>query len=860
MGDAGALLERSEELDRLRKYCERAACGAGLAVVAEGAAGIGKTSVLAATREIASEGGLSVHSARAGRLEHDLPWNLVRQLFAGVITGDARARAGLLKGAAALSKPALGLDPNPEIDEAGTLHGLYWLTTALAARKPLLLAVDDAHGGDSSSLRYLSYLAERVADLPVLLTITIRTGEPQPERLRALLAAVETERVVLRPLSDRASATLTRSRLGASAAEEFCSACHGVTGGNPFLLKELLGQLERDGLDPTAEHAPEVARVTPEVVGRAVLTRLSALSAGAHDLARAAVLIGDPAELWEAAALAGLDEPEAVRAADALVAAEILAPEAPLQFVHPLGARDDLHRDPVQPAGRRPPARRAGARGPGRGPEADRGPAAPERAIGRRVGGRSSTGGRGRRAQRGGPQPAVEFLRRALTEPPAPELRAAVLRELATVEALSGSEHAMRHLEVAREAAGDEQARAEIGVEVVLLQFRHGHVRSAVELARGLIRQDAIEDRVLVMRVIAAAVTGSILVPALRAQTEFFLSRIPDDIEDGTPEGRLALSARLADACGRRARMDVIGDLAERTLAGGTLLRELTAHELLYWNATSALTIADRFEAAREAIDGALEDSRRRGSAVGFALCSCFRCKLHQRVGDISAGTADGWQAMESAPEDVPQIRAYTAAFLAECLIERGELQKAIELTTRPEFTGEVPELFGYHLMRVSRAEARIAMGDAESGVDELLEVGEAMGGPGDLGPAASPWRSGAAVGLSMLGRREEARALAEEELSIARLSASGWGQAAALQALAVAAPRTGSSSWRRRSSCPSRRALRSSAPGHWCCWARSCAGGVSVAPPRSACATGSTPPGLVARSRSRSAPGESSS
>ncbi len=58
-------------------------------------------------------------------------------------------------------------------DEASArhLHGLYWLTANLAARGPLVLAVDDAHWADAPSLRWLSHLAARIDGLPILLLL-----------------------------------------------------------------------------------------------------------------------------------------------------------------------------------------------------------------------------------------------------------------------------------------------------------------------------------------------------------------------------------------------------------------------------------------------------------------------------------------------------------------------------------------------------------------------------------------------------------------------------------------------------------------------------------------------------------------
>ena len=42
------------------------------------------------------------------------------------------------------------------------LNGLYWLTLNLAGEEPLLLAVDDLHWADHSSLRFIAYLVRRL--------------------------------------------------------------------------------------------------------------------------------------------------------------------------------------------------------------------------------------------------------------------------------------------------------------------------------------------------------------------------------------------------------------------------------------------------------------------------------------------------------------------------------------------------------------------------------------------------------------------------------------------------------------------------------------------------------------------------
>src|SRR6185437_1100446 len=80
------------------------------------------------------------------------------------------------------------------------------------------------------------------------------------------------------------------------------------------------------GVAPTAAQAPLVSRQTSRTVSRAALARLRRLPPSAIALARAAVILGDCAELPLAARFAGLEMPEAAAAADALVAAAIFAP------------------------------------------------------------------------------------------------------------------------------------------------------------------------------------------------------------------------------------------------------------------------------------------------------------------------------------------------------------------------------------------------------------------------------------------------------------------------------------------------------------------------------------------------------
>jgi len=148
------LVERELELETVERLLAGARAGSGGGLVFEGPAGIGKSSLLAATRTAAGAE-LRVLSARGGELERELPFGIVRQLLEPLVVAyDAEEREALLAGAAALAKPVFAVDPEAGAEPSfSSLHGLYWLTINLADVQPLLLAVDDTHLADVASLR-----------------------------------------------------------------------------------------------------------------------------------------------------------------------------------------------------------------------------------------------------------------------------------------------------------------------------------------------------------------------------------------------------------------------------------------------------------------------------------------------------------------------------------------------------------------------------------------------------------------------------------------------------------------------------------------------------------------------------------
>ena len=172
------LLERVRQLGTLQELVQRADDGDAVVALIEGPAGIGKSRLLAAAREMAGAAGFRVLTAKGSDLEQEFAFGVVRQLFEP-LWADPAERARWLSGGAEPAARAFG--PPSDGGAAGdvsfdVLYGLFWLTAGIAADWPLLLSIDDLHWCDQASLRFVAYLERRLEGLQVLIAGAARTG------------------------------------------------------------------------------------------------------------------------------------------------------------------------------------------------------------------------------------------------------------------------------------------------------------------------------------------------------------------------------------------------------------------------------------------------------------------------------------------------------------------------------------------------------------------------------------------------------------------------------------------------------------------------------------------------------------
>ena len=771
------LLERDNELAAISEGLALARAGAGRCLVVEGPAGIGKSALLLAARAQARDSAFHVLSGAGGELETDFPYGVVRQLFEPALANEPEAEA-LLTGAAAMARPVLAVRAGATRatgDSHGleALHGLYWLTVNLTAVAPLVVAVDDVHWCDGASLRFLLYLLRRVEGLPVLLLLAVRPGEPQAEQHLVSLLTAGGGSKLLRPraLSREAVATVLRLGLADEPDPAFTASAHTATGGNPFLLWELMVDLADRQLGPSSEAAAHVSTIGAPGVQRAVLRRLAGLGDGATAMARAVAVLGADVDPSSAAQLAGLDDEAAVESVEALVRTQILRDERRLSFVHPL-VRAAIYSEIPATTRARAHARAAeilaGARAE---PDAvaahlleteangDAAVVARLRAAARRA------------AEHGATEVAATYLLRALAEPPVGDLRAVVLRELGAAELSAGEPDAAaeRLAEAAREAA-DLDAQVSIGLmrrHALVLADRIAEAVSALDEVRNLS-----EDPDLIDLLEAGAVGAAQLDFAVVRAIADRLTHVRARASDARLDEPLTLAvAALASALANAPLVETLS-LTDRALEA--LPRAHPASDYTVEGQLAlALFLSEQFERGLEFVSGRLDDARRQGSLPRFISLAEMRSNIAYRTGALADAAADAHDALEATRLYGHQFwLPSTVAATIHPLVEQGSLDEAERLladTRVEERHGGSHSLSWAAMLLPARGRLRVAQGRLEEGLADLLACGERYETRANRSPSLWAWRSEAALVLMALGDHDRAHELAAEELRLAR-------------------------------------------------------------------------------------------
>ncbi|MDQ3722749.1 MAG: AAA family ATPase [Actinomycetota bacterium] len=781
-----ALRERGRELELLAGAIEAVRLGSGRLLVIEGPAGIGKTSLLAAACDQGRSAGMRVLRARGSELEGDFSFGVVRQLLEPVLYAAADAeRERCFEGAAALARPLfeqeLALE-RPREEEVGfrRRHGLFWLIANMAREGPLVVALDDAQWFDDQSAGFVGHLATRLEHLPVLLVVASR---PHEGGLSALLA--DPSACVLRPgrLSRDALHAWVSEELGATADGAFVAACDHATGGNPFLIGELLREVRSDAIQPSASAVADLRSVSPQGVARSVLQRLAALVPEATALARAATVLGE-AELALVAALADVKPDPALEAAAALTRAGVLAPSRRVHFVHPL-VRTVLY-DELPAAERAVWHARAALVLRDAGAAAEQ--IAAQLVLAARIGEPWATealiAAATEASFQGTPEIAARFLQRTLVEVDDDAARFEVLLALGRAEVATGQRGALDRMRDAMAVAltPDQKARAAIKLARVLRYAGGG--AEAVKLLQDAQRDLGDEQPgklsvVIEHELLAASTVSYDARRRLAGQPQRWWAAVQHPPR--TSFDRFVYAAQAVEAANQGRPVQDVCDLALASVGVDPGDDHLGRHVRML--AIYSLLLVDRFDRADSMLGDLADAARSRGGAEMLANVSAQRALLASRRGAVLAVQDHAVEALRLvAGVGAPPAFLLTAVgALLLVAVERDEAPHPLAADVRDD--GD--SLFGRHL-RHARATLRIAQGQLEEGVQELLDVGERERAIGWTGPVQFAWRSQAALALETLGEHDHATRLADEELALARATGAARAIGIALHATAL--------------------------------------------------------------------------
>ena len=406
-GAGPAVVGRARELELLAAEAAQVG-GSGLrAVIVEGEAGIGKTTMLGAfARAVRDEGSAVVlyGCCQDGPTVPLEPFrSLVRYLVEHAPVDVLRAHTMRCGGHLVRVAPRLAgrveLTGAAVSDDATERYLLFEavsdLLTRLAAISPLVVLLDDIQWAEPTAVQLLRHLGRALVSVPVLLILSARdTDERRSRELRAVLAGLECRpgrRICLGGFDEDELARLMASLLAVDAtavASAVPARLRNQTAGNPLYAAQLarhwaesgrltLAAAEVDFADPAA--GDEV----PANLRNLLWSRVSSLGDEVVEVLSAAAVLGTQFAVDAVIDMAGISEGDALDALDSAEAAGLLADvparAATLRFVHvlvaravyaglPRGRRRRLHAQAAEVLAKQPGAAHDPPRGPDSAP------------------------------------------------------------------------------------------------------------------------------------------------------------------------------------------------------------------------------------------------------------------------------------------------------------------------------------------------------------------------------------------------------------------------------------------------------------------------------------------------------------
>ena len=309
----------------------------------EGEAGIGKSRLVAEALGEADALGLETLIGTCSELRADLPFAPVADALQ-LDFEQADSERAALQDLLHAERPSAQSEGEHRVR---LLHALSELIGHSCDDAGTVLAVEDVHWADASTLLLLERLSRRCTHLPLLLLLTMRP-HPRASPLESLLISLEPlgrEHVLLGPLDAAAVRALVEASFDAEAGDGVLTAVHGAAG-NPFFVGEVLATLMQGGVLEVTDGVVDAVR--PQVAESLTLTslrRLSFLPPSCLDMLRIASMLGTEFDVEELSVVADAPATDVVPLLNEAIAAGVLSEVGTrLAFRHDL-VREAIYND-----------------------------------------------------------------------------------------------------------------------------------------------------------------------------------------------------------------------------------------------------------------------------------------------------------------------------------------------------------------------------------------------------------------------------------------------------------------------------------------------------------------------------------
>ena len=321
------VVSREAESREIAEFLATARSGPS-ALVVDGEAGVGKTTVWLAALEQAQGLGFRVLSTRATSAESVLAYSSLAGLLEG-LDDDVFAMLPPPQ-RVAIDRVLLRVNADgPVTDQRAVTAALLSVVERLAEVCPVLVGIDDLQWLDLTSAHIVSSVVRRLGGSVGVLA-TVRTGADSGERgvSLELREPGRVRRLRVRPLSVGALHATLSERLGRSFSRPKMLQIHEVSGGNPFYALELARAMN--------DESRRAGTLLPSTLAELVRARIGSLPADARHLLLAAACLPDPSV--ELIASAVHTDPESVVAIlDAAESQGIIEIDGQyVNFTHPL--------------------------------------------------------------------------------------------------------------------------------------------------------------------------------------------------------------------------------------------------------------------------------------------------------------------------------------------------------------------------------------------------------------------------------------------------------------------------------------------------------------------------------------------